>query len=197
MAVHCPVCGWTFSSEEAMRKHMASHREAEEAASQQPEAHAPRTQAHAAPGWYPNPSGVGERYWDGAEWTWTRYSEPKPSVSTARLVLCYVAAVLFPIGGLVAGIFLLVRRSTTHGVPVVLISIGVAAAGVLLIPGNESSNGGGDRSLNEVIDQNRERAQKCKPESRQTAQIRHISRAPRAAARPSFGRCSPPPAPSP
>lgn len=154
MAVHCPACGWTFSSEEAMRKHMASH--PEEVASQQPEAQAPRAQGQAAPGWYPNPSGVGERYWDGAGWSWTRDSEPKPSVGTGRLVLCYVAAVLFPIGGLVAGIFLLVRRRTAHGVAVVVISIGVAAAGLLTIPSHEASNG-----VQSVDQRTTKRVEKC------------------------------------
>ena len=161
MAVDCSVCGWTFRSEEAVRKHMASHHE-EELRSQQPDAHAhPGQEYQAAPGWYPNAQGEGERYWDGTEWTSrTQYSDTR-SVGTLRLFLSYVAAFLFPIGGLVAGIFLLVRRRVAHGVAVAVISIGMGAA-VILIPIHDSSSGGGHaQSVDEIVRENTQRAQRC------------------------------------
>lgn len=39
------------------------------------------------PGWYLNPTGEGERYWDGTEWTRSQRSESREGVSTLRLTL--------------------------------------------------------------------------------------------------------------
>lgn len=160
MAVNCPICGWTFRSEEAVRKHAASHHQEDEFVSRSAAGSTHQDQEHQAPpGWYRNPRGEGERYWDGTQWSPWSQGTDQPSVGKVRLFLSYLAAVLFPIGGLVAGILLLVRRSTAHGIAVLVISIGIGAAGLLVI--QDSSNSGGARSVHDVVDQNSERAQKC------------------------------------
>jgi Protein of unknown function (DUF2510) len=93
------------------------------------------------PGWYLNPTGQGERYWDGAKWTQSQRGESRQGVSTLRLVLSYGAALLFPIAGLIAGILLLVRRSIGHGV-VVMVIAGVWGIGaVALLPSLQPSSG--------------------------------------------------------
>src|SRR5262245_28143467 len=140
MAIHCPVCGWSFRDEEAMRKHMALHSDDELSPGSEVRTQVASNQAAAA-GWYPDPNGGGERDWDGADWTWRRSRRPKPNFGDVRLLLSYVAAILLPVVGLIAGIFIL-RRSPLHGVAILLISITVATVGLLLVSGHDSSHGG-------------------------------------------------------
>ncbi len=40
-------------------------------------------------GWYPNPQGPGQRYWDGARWT-DQYSQPQPAAQPATWRDAYV-----------------------------------------------------------------------------------------------------------
>jgi Protein of unknown function (DUF2510) len=94
------------------------------------------------PGWYTNPSGRGKRYWDGNRWTGSTQGA-RSAPTDFRLVLSYLAAFLFPIGGLIAGILLLARRSTAHGVAVLLISVVMGTVALLLIPNDSSSDRGG------------------------------------------------------
>lgn len=84
-----------------------------------------------APGWYPNPSAPGQRYWDGHDWT-GRYADykgnvldvpPPPVQEKADLtVQGYLAAFLIPIVGFVIGIILLARRND-QGAGVLVISV--------------------------------------------------------------------------
>jgi hypothetical protein len=100
MTVNCPVCGWAFWNEAAVKRHLASHH------------------ADIDPGRAPPMEPASQR------------SEPKPSVGGWRLVVSYLAAVLAaPIGGVIAGIFLLIRRRPGHGIAV----MGIALATALIL----------------------------------------------------------------
>lgn len=87
---HCLAAGWwsmasllvmnwiaLFSNMSAIRKVRTMAREGRANITHvQPALAAPALQsgppAQTPPGWYPNPSGPGHRYWDGARWTqWT------------------------------------------------------------------------------------------------------------------------------
>ena len=105
MAVHCPVCGWRFGSENALRDHVAAH-------------HGQVDQASTAPA-------------EGAPEAATEPS-PQRGVGTVRLLLSYAAAVLFPLVGLFVGLFLL-TRSRRHGIAVIAVSIAVGAIGLALV----------------------------------------------------------------
>jgi uncharacterized protein DUF2510 len=128
-----------FRSGDAMRRHIASHHgQAEvspESTSPQPTVAAtspspaatPSSAAPTAkPGWYSNPDGKGDRYWNGTEWTdrfsWEEARSPDRHLSTVRLVFRYVAAVLFPIAGVIIGVFLLLRRRSRHVIAVILVA---------------------------------------------------------------------------
>ena len=90
------------------------------------------------PGWYRNPVGPGQRYWDGGKWT-DRYADnrghvldvpPPPATATAEaqdsfVRIAYVLALLPFIGlivGIVAGIVLLAERNK-QGAGVIVVSI--------------------------------------------------------------------------
>ncbi|MEN3285580.1 MAG: hypothetical protein V7607_6720 [Solirubrobacteraceae bacterium] len=60
-----------------------------------------------APGWYPDPQSLGQRYWDGRQWTqhiapWG----PPPTVKNDDVsgVGGYVVSVLIPLIGFIVGI---------------------------------------------------------------------------------------------
>lgn len=89
-------------------------------------------------GWYSNPTGPGERYWDGMRWT-DSYSQPaaapqalvvqapqEQSGGSLGLVIAgYVFAVLMPLVGFILGIVVVTRpqRSISkHGVWVIVLS---------------------------------------------------------------------------
>jgi Protein of unknown function (DUF2510) len=73
-------------------------------------------------GWYRNPEGAGQRYWDGAHWS-EHYADDRgqitpvpPPPATARrsdglVTTGYILAVLLPIVGFIIGIVLLTRRN--------------------------------------------------------------------------------------
>jgi hypothetical protein len=78
-------------------------------------------------GWYPNPEGAGQRYWDGAAWT-DQFSAPgplappagapagKPAVQKRRppvLWICFIAAIGMIAGG--AGPWLKFEDLTSNG----------------------------------------------------------------------------------
>ena len=147
MAIHCPVCGWKFGSEKSLQRHMAAHHsEAERRAVSGPQpSPPPEPPPEARPGWYPHPSGKGTLYWDGSEWVGWASREPKPEprpVGRLALALSYVAAVVLPLVGFLAGIWLLVRRRTDHGIAVILIAIVVGALGALPLLLSSHDSGG-------------------------------------------------------
>lgn len=80
-------------------------------------------------GWYPHPSMAGTLgYWDGTRWTeqvapaqQSAARAPAGSVNGALLVLGYLLAVLFPIGGLVVAAVIW-RQSETHAGAMLAIS---------------------------------------------------------------------------
>ena len=159
MAVHCPHCGWTFGGQERLDAHLGTHHSgvgevAGGSTEPSPPPAATAPSGNASPGWYPNPTGEGERYWDGTEWKpWTQWSDPEPSVGGWRLALSYLAAFLLPVIGFFAGIYLLVKRSIGHGIAV----MGIAVASMLLVvvmdPVTDSNSGGGGsgRSVEESV----------------------------------------------
>ena len=150
MAIHCPACGWTFRSEKSLRRHMAAHHSEEEQklASRPPDSSPPGPPpGDGHPGWYPNPDAEETRYWDGTEWVdWNRIDpkDAKRRIGTAQLALSYVGALMLPPAGLIAGIWLLVRRSG-HGIAVVLIAILVGVGG-LFLPGGPFTSDSDDPS---------------------------------------------------
>ena len=94
MAIHCPVCGWTFRAEKSLRRHMAAHHSEEEQklASRPPESSAPGPPpGDGHPGWYPNPDAEGTRYWDGTKWVGWNKTDPSAAkrkvngINTVRL----------------------------------------------------------------------------------------------------------------
>jgi len=146
MAIHCPVCGWRFGSEKSLQRHLSAHHtEAEQHAACEPQASpAPEPPPDSRPGWYQLPSGKGV-YFDGSEWVGWASSEPEPEprrVGGLALVLSYVAAVLLPIVGFFAGIWLVARRRSEHGIVVILIAIVIGAAGVLPVLLSSHDSGG-------------------------------------------------------
>jgi hypothetical protein len=151
--VRCPECGFVFRQESALRDHLATYHPGlkpdEPEATQPPaiEAAAPEAEAPAtAPaGWYPNPTGEGQRYWDGSAWL-DATTPAEPAVKTRWIVLGYVGAVVFPIVGLIVGAYLITKGLRGHGIAVVLISVAIGAAGVL-ISSSDDSGGSGDRIL--------------------------------------------------
>lgn len=91
-------------------------------------------------GWYPHPSMAGTLgYWDGTHWTeqvapaqQTAASAPVTDVNGALLVLGYVLAVAFPIGGLVVAAVIW-RQNQTHAVTMLVISLVCAFVGFQLL----------------------------------------------------------------
>jgi len=103
------------------------------------------------PGWYPDPDGPGQRYWDGGSWT-ESYSAPAPppypayahpaglaqpvahSGVSGLVVTGYVMALLFPVAGLVLGIVAATRddRATSkHGIWIMVLSLVLTALTII------------------------------------------------------------------
>ena len=88
-------------------------------------------------GWYKNPGGPGERYWDGEKWTDSYAKEdPQPAVvqptpsSVERdgekagtfEIVGYIMAVLIPFVGFIMGIIGAAQRRK-HGVWIIVVSV--------------------------------------------------------------------------
>jgi hypothetical protein len=92
-------------------------------------------------GWYVNPSGVGQRYWDGEQWT-DSYSgagppppEPEPMAASAPgertanmglVIAGYIFAVLIPLVGFILGVVAATRpqkQISKHGVWIIVVSV--------------------------------------------------------------------------
>jgi hypothetical protein len=96
-------------------------------------------------GWYVNPTGSGQRYWDGEQWT-DSYSGAGPPLPPSSLspdrsaeddsgnmglvVVGYTLAVFLPLLGFIVGIVAATRpqqRISKHGVWIVVVSVVVTA----------------------------------------------------------------------
>jgi hypothetical protein len=160
--VRCPECGWVFRKESQLREHRALYHPGAQT-EEPPSAEAPPPPATPErAGWYPDPSGQGSRYWDGSRWVDTTIP-PGPPVSTGWLIASYVAAVVFPIAGLIAGIVVLTKGMRGHGLAVIAISIAIGAAGVLISSGDDDSGGGRsvDDKVDRIIDRSRQATDRC------------------------------------
>lgn len=110
------------------------------------------------PGWYDDPSGSGQRYWDGAQWTdhykpvpAQQVPAPPPPIAddgkgggTALVFLGYVFAIVMPFIGLILGIIAATRprgRPRRNGPWIIALSAVVFAAWVaLFVAAVEQSN---------------------------------------------------------
>jgi hypothetical protein len=101
-------------------------------------------------GWYVNPSGSGQRYWDGEQWTdsYSGAGPPPPSSVVADrsaedgsgnmgLVFAgYLLAVVIPLAGFILGIVAATRpekRISKHGVWIVVVSLVVTALYLVVV----------------------------------------------------------------
>ena len=95
----------------------------------------------AAPGWYADPSGVGQRYWDGR--TWTTHTAPTVAADAEEgktiQVVGYVmagASVIMPIlglAGLILGIITATKRGRGgHGAAIICLSIALSVISFLV-----------------------------------------------------------------
>jgi|SRR5215212_6050635 len=105
MGVNCPVCGWRFRNEKSLRGHMVTHHPGAEAAPGEPVSEAESPAT----------------------------SERRPG--RWQLILSYVVAFLIPVGGVAAGLYLLIRNRSMHGIAVIAISLAVVAAVLVSGPG--------------------------------------------------------------
>jgi Protein of unknown function (DUF2510) len=95
-------------------------------------------------GWYVNPSGSGQRYWDGEQWTdsYSGAGPPPPSTvaedrsageasgNMGLVIAGYILAVVVPLAGFILGIVVATRTQkhvSKHGVWIVVVSIVVTA----------------------------------------------------------------------
>jgi Protein of unknown function (DUF2510) len=99
-------------------------------------------------GWYNNPTGLGQRYWDGQNWT-DSYSQTQSNapwqaaaqdeLQTGLVVAGYVFAVLIPIVGFILGIVAATRpskRTSRQGVGIVVVSVVVVVIYVAVVTSN-------------------------------------------------------------
>jgi Protein of unknown function (DUF2510) len=75
-------------------------------------------------GWYQNPEGSGQRYWDGGRWTDHFHHAPPPPAAQPRSNLggAVILGILFPIIGWIWGIHLLIKNQVGPGIGVLLVS---------------------------------------------------------------------------
>jgi hypothetical protein len=77
-------------------------------------------------GWYDNPTGPGQRYWDGVKWT-DSYAQPvKKGWGFAKLFFGYLFAVMGGLLGIIFGLTALFNsdpRTKHHGIAILAISI--------------------------------------------------------------------------
>jgi uncharacterized protein DUF2510 len=93
---------------------------------------APEAPLSVAPGWYPDPGGAGQRYWDGATWT-THIAPPPPrsqksDARTGDWVGGVLLSLLMPLIGLVAGIVYITRGGTKRQVGLMCVCISLVVA---------------------------------------------------------------------
>lgn len=90
-------------------------------------------------GWYVNPSGVGQRYWDGEQWTdsYSGAGPPPPATTTTSapgeptanmglVVAGYIFAVVIPLVGFILGVVAATRpqkQISKHGVWIIVVSV--------------------------------------------------------------------------
>ncbi len=113
------------------------------------------TQASSLPpsGWYTNPNGPGQRYWDGQQWT-DNYSPAQPAAPISAgeatpgvpglVVAGYIFAILIPVVGFILGIVAVTRsdkRISKHGVWIIVLSVVVGIIAVAVIAVSASSSG--------------------------------------------------------
>lgn len=108
------------------------------------------------PGWYTNPTGPGQRYWDGARWTDSYAPPPSPlppppsppphwqaapsatasqSGAPGIVIAGYIFAIVIPIIGFVLGIVALTQQNDAarHGIGIIVVSVIGFMLWVLLI----------------------------------------------------------------
>jgi Protein of unknown function (DUF2510) len=85
---------------------------------------APSTPAVAA-GWYPDPQGMGQRYWDGRQWTQHVAPLGPPPVVKDDVsgVGGYVVSVLLPVIGFIVGIVWLAKGRGSQGLLCMVLSV--------------------------------------------------------------------------
>jgi ABC-type dipeptide/oligopeptide/nickel transport system permease component len=104
------------------------------------------------PGWYTNPTGPGQRYWDGQKWT-DSYSQPTPvdtrvenaaSGTPGLVIVGYILAVVIPIVGFILGIVAVTRpdkRMSKHGVWIIVLSVVAFLIYIILIAHANAGSG--------------------------------------------------------
>ena len=92
----------------------------------------PQASQNPPPGWYQNPEGPGQRYWDGIRWT-DQYAPAPAPVRPAPQVTAQ------PTRG--SG-----HRASRVLLVVLLVAVGVGLAGVALLGGEKGDGGGGDKA---------------------------------------------------
>jgi len=55
--------------------------------------------------------------------TATKVNNNEVEISSGQIALCYVLSIIFPLGGIISGIYLMCKNKVGHGVAVLLISI--------------------------------------------------------------------------
>jgi hypothetical protein len=103
------------------------------------------------PGWYPDPRGQGQRYWDGNDWTdhWAPppapvavAAAPSPPATTGDWIGGILLSLLFPLIGLIVGIVYATKSgSTKQQVGVMCIVLSLLAGTVLLAAVSSSGSG--------------------------------------------------------
>jgi len=88
----------------------------------------------AKPGWYEDPLGGGERYWDGQQWG-SYWITPDPTRKADRrndglTMIGWITAIVIPLVGLVVGI-ILSSRDDRRGTPIALTAVGIFVAWIV------------------------------------------------------------------
>ena len=80
------------------------------------------------PGWYQDPQGLGQRYWDGSRWT-ERQVVPgqalpvEKDLQSGLKTAGFILAVVMPIFGFIIGIVLLAKERVGPGLAVMATSV--------------------------------------------------------------------------
>lgn len=77
----------------------------------------PQDSGQQPPGWYPDPYApqMMLRFWNGQEWTDQSTPRPRPPDDTALQVIGWMAALVFPIVGIVIGVIVSTKGNTLAG----------------------------------------------------------------------------------
>jgi hypothetical protein len=98
------------------------------------------------PGWYPDPAGYGQRYWDGR--VWSNHVAPLPAPPPERgapagdWVGGVLISLLFPIVGFIAGIVYVARGGAKREVGIVCIVLSTLCFFLWLSILSSGSSGG-------------------------------------------------------